>query len=553
VESFEQFADLDSFVFTLHYFDAGEMFPECIAKSNAPPIATNDFLVLEPNDGCLERSDGILRFMSSADDSVTQFKIIGLDLLGNPQEETLYGPNKSVVSKSVKEYRFITSIMVYTGPTVGTIIVGVNVKPKQTSSDISCPHKDATVNGKARVYLTPNILIAPSQYGEPTISGIPHYGKGNDYKPKAIITIKKISDDSTNGFFDALEFVHNMTIPKGNYSPSVLCKYINDSLTSNTSGGDTFLENDMLKSSTYRGVVPLFMLKENNPSEAEADGFTFKNQWLNNGGNASWIGSSQFQLSWNSDTKTFIWDYLHTPFYEGTPPAISVNYARVNDKYSTISSTFGVAIASVSPDSFWEDLLGFNTKTSASSSGSSEDDLQLHTTVSQSDVVYQVGLVSARFPSYSTKVGTTTTNQFVGSDTAVIKTHPYYVPTGVFNSTLDADNTNGIVARTPTTLLSKSDTTGYFYIDITSNFQGTFLNTDGISRSVNAVITRYENTGSYTIAGQDSGVVYVHDGESQVLQSLKIRILNPDKSLASTLSGIGSDNTVILQVVKASG
>jgi hypothetical protein len=344
-----------------------------------------------------------------------------------------------------------------------------------------------------------------------------------------------------------------MTIPKGNYSPSVLCKYINDSLTSNTSKGDTFLENDMLKSSTYRGVVPLFMLKENSPIESEADGFTFVNQYLNNSAKASWLGSSQFQLSWNSVTKTFIWDYLHTPYYNGTPPAISVNYARVNDKYSTISSTFGVAIASVSPDSFWEDLLGFNTKTSASSSGSSEDDLQLHTTVSQSDTVFTVGMISARFPSFSTQVGTTTTNQFIGSDTAVIKADPYYVPTGVFNSTLDADNTNGIIARTPTTLLYKSDTTGYFYLDITSNFQGTFLNADGISRSVNAVITRYENTGSYTIAGQDSGVVYVHDGESQVLQSLKIRILNPDKSLASTLSGIGSDNTVILQVVKASG
>jgi hypothetical protein len=52
---------------------------------------------------------------------------------------------------------------------------------------------------------------------------------------------------------------------------------------------------------------------------------------------------------------------LHTLFNEGTTPAISVNYARVNEKYGTISSTFGVAIAKVSPDSFRGFLLGFNT------------------------------------------------------------------------------------------------------------------------------------------------------------------------------------------------
>jgi hypothetical protein len=54
--------------------------------------------------------------------------------------------------------------------------------------------------------------------------------------------------------------------------------------------------------------------------------------------------------------------------------------------------------------------------------------------------------VTSRFPTFSTKVGTTTTSPFVGSDTVVQRTpDPYYVPEDPsFTSTLDANNTDKI-------------------------------------------------------------------------------------------------------------
>ena len=42
-------------------------------------------------------------------------------------------------------------------------------------------------------------------------------------------------------------------------------------------------------------------------------------------------------------------------------------------------------------------------------------------------------------------------------------------------------------------------------------------------------------------------MVYTHKGESVYLSSLKIRILNPDQSLAR----VGDDNTIFIKIVKA--
>jgi hypothetical protein len=556
-----KFADIDAFTFDLKYYTPEVLFTNSVSKDNNPVIPVNDMLPLNADrQPFMDESTGFILFSSTADDSFVIFDVIGTNEAGNPQTETLYGPTAVTITSTINKYKTLTSVQVTANPTTGIINVGVSKASKLATIKLSCPHKATSIQNRARQKIYPNIIIGSSQYPDPVVvvSSIPQLppDKGGNVFPRYNINVTKMSEDSISGYFEPQEFKHEMTIKQGNYSPTILCQIINDSLTQNTSNGVNLLDNDMLKKSDYLGAeTTLFLLKESNPTQAEADGFTLVNPHWNPTQRRSWIGSSQFELAYDESTKTFRWDYLHTPFFSGNPGEISVKYEIIDNKYTTTSSSFGVALASVSPDSFFEDLLGFNTKTSKSATGSDEDDLQCHTTVSNSLTEFTVGGVTARFPTFSTKVGTSTTSQFVGSDTVVQKTpDPYYVPEGdSFTSTLDADNTDKIIARTPISQLNKSDTTGYFYLDITSNFQTSFLNTNGVSRSMSGVITRYENTGSYTIGSSDAGILYTHVGEPQVLQSLKIRILNPDKTLASNSSGIGSDNTVLLQVVKNAG
>jgi hypothetical protein len=555
-----KYADIDAFTFDLTYYTPEIVFTNSISKDNNPIIPVNDFLPLNiDRQKFIDESTGFILFTSTADDSFVVFIIIGTNEAGGAQTENVFGPTATTITSTINKYKTLTSIKVTVNSPVGIINAGVKTPSIQKTIKLSCPHQKSSIQNRARQKIRPNIIIGPSSLPPPVVvvSSIPTLppDKSGNVFPRYNININRISEDSVSGYFEPQEYKHNMTIKEGNYSPQILAKIINDSLTQNKSNGVNILDNDMLKKSDYLGVdTSLFFLKESNPTQDEADGFTLVNPHLNTAQRRSWVGSSQFELAYDEDTKTFRWDYLHTPYFSGNPGEISVKYEIVDNNYTTTSSSFGVALASVSPDSFFEDLLGFNTKTSKSASGSDEDDLQCHTTVANSLTEFTVGGITGRFPSFSTKVGTTTTSQFVGSDTAVQKTpNPYYVPEGPsFTSTLDADNTDKIIARTPISQLNKSDTTGYFYLDITSNFQTSFLNTNGVSRSMNAVITRYENTGSYTIGSSDSGILYTHTGESQVLQSLKIRILNPDKTLASNSSGIGSDNTVLLQVVKNS-
>jgi len=104
--------------------------------------------------------------------------------------------------------------------------------------------------------------------------------------------------------------------------------------------------------------------------------------------------------------------------------------------------------------------------------------------------------------------------------------------------------TTEIVASTPK-LLNLLDN-GYFLVEIDGKIQNELISSTNIKSTIQAIINKYYNLNSYT-SSDGSNIFYEHRGEPIMLSSLRVRILNPDMTLAD----VGNDTTVFLSVVKS--
>jgi len=306
----------------------------------------------------------------------------------------------------------------------------------------------------------------------------------------------------------------------------------------------------------------IFMVKDDNTTDADA--FNFHNLHKNPSNHSSLFGSSQVQLDVTA-TNNFQWKYLHTPYYDPTTgnQSLYFNYVAGINKLFKMGSTGGVAISGLSakvkatnqPSLFWSSQLGFSNGTVEGTPS------QCNAQVGQWQKATVGALTDAMFPVY-TNVASSTTSQFIGSDDAVQKLgvqsgsspsftytdQQFYASSSTvsFSAVADGDSTNAIIAATPYTELV-GNATGYFKIDIQGIAPTELVSSAGTSRSVQGVVTRFYNDGNFTSGSQDSGIVYQHAGEPKMVSNLRTRILDPDNSIAS---GLGSDNTVFLEILK---
>jgi hypothetical protein len=87
----------------------------------------------------------------------------------------------------------------------------------------------------------------------------------------------------------------------------------------------------------------------------------------------------------------------------------------------------------------------------------------------------------------------------------------------------------------------------YYLIDISAKMDNEYVTDDDVKRNIFSAINRYYISGGY-LSGTNSGIEYVHEGESIIISDFDVRILKPDGSLAENLK---SDNTVFLEVIRS--
>lgn len=271
------------------------------------------------------------------------------------------------------------------------------------------------------------------------------------------------------------------------------------------------------------------------------------------GTGAMYIGASQVQLAYDQPTSKFVWKYLHTPMYSGAPPAESIQVANYLDStgngryhYGVGGSISGITLTELSNAdanmNFWWDVLGFEPSILAKPTVFTTETNNIAT-----QGHYTRMFDPAQIPD---PVGVAVTSAFVGNDAVYNKSNDkinWAVPGAKeFLSTVSADTTVGLAAAESTGDLDQ-DKSGYYLLDI-DGIKQSAVGSDTTSSSLQAIVSRYYNSGSYTTGDSSMGVVYQHKGAPQYLQSLKIRVLQPNGGLADD---VGNDSAVFLQIDRA--
>ena len=448
-----------------------------------------------------------------------------------------------------------------------------NVNGKQVTQTYHQPstHHDSTV--------AINVYYKPSDAANPTsglvISGIPTVDDG---KPAGTFSKYHHGASSTvNVIYEPKLVDLSFSVPAGTYTPDELCKYINDEMTRTPSywgengfAGKTVASAPFFRPNAADDYMVADTLRQNEDKDLVSDGFTFVNAVLNKADAGklpflSWIGASQIQLQFTNDKFSF--KYMHTPFYDPDGNvSVTFNYesTRTFAPWGTAGSLGGLAFTKLSPATFWGGLnqdgttgqLGFDLNNCLAS--------YTHTATPIKNPTNNG--TAAVYPEFAVTTGQQTTRAFVGADTMLIKNvatkdsagntksppptvpHQAYVPRdATFTTTVSIDETEIVEAAYTRTQLQQN-TGGYFLIDTQSVFSSQHISTT-TSRTTQAIVSRYYNSGSYTTADSSSGIMYTHVGAPQMLKSLRVRILEPD----GTLSGeIGSDNAVFFQLQRNS-
>ena len=392
------------------------------------------------------------------------------------------------------------------------------------------------------------------------------------------------SSQSTTNTFVAPKFTKSFKVEKGNYDPHDLVEVINrqlEAIGTNNLGDNNLTDNSLLGSHTLgvsgTGNDAIYVCPESSKQFLESSPDFTKLDFrfvLNKRAttapiyNAYYIGTSQCNLNFDDATKKFSFEYNHFPFFKGQNECagyfVSANNTRpASGQISLINRYGGVLFTNFTavredtnePSNFWTDILGFELDRKKENcilvSYSSELNADTPTLATQ---------VFKPVFDPQPKLGVNFTAGFSGLDTAVSKgdlgkadAFPFIPvigndtnPAGFLLSTVN--KTNEIEAGENILSSTQDSGFGYYLIEVGSNFQTNFINENQTKKNVMGIVSKYYVKDSYTSAGEEASIIYTHSGADVLLSSFDIRVLDSDRRLAL---GLGNDNTIILQIIKA--
>jgi hypothetical protein len=338
---------------------------------------------------------------------------------------------------------------------------------------------------------------------------------------------------STGGevIYEPVMNTKTFTIPKGKYSADEISSVISDNcqLVANQQQFTKLVESPFLIESGDQTASQDIMVKALSDGTIEAYKYN-SNQW---------IGASAISLKFNPNDNKMFWEFIHTPYYDDNGTIIvSFNASQDGNTEFYGSSNGGIVFNSLEPASFWQDKLGFDTS------------LQIHPqhtsgTLDGDDV---------QVPVFNVQASKQFTTAQVIADVGIQKNNNFFkVPTigtgGASAGEVASANSNlTSVIPSKTALFETSADTGFYYLEINSNFKNDFYTETQNFNTISGIISNYYNINSYTSADSSAGIPYVHTGNPITLSSFEVRILDQDKRLSDKL---GDNNSVFLQLTRA--
>jgi hypothetical protein len=396
----------------------------------------------------------------------------------------------------------------------------------------------------------------------------------------------KGSYDLTPRFFD----IDPIVIPEGKYTPEILVMTINDGLNATpfskkvVDGVSNILPSAFLKQSFDLKMLEqptddqmqnerIHILLPSNPRFDQLEGGHGGIAGLQQPANPLptdpplfqnfLVGTNLVELAYSNDTNKYYWNYLHFPIYDQTQgngnPIIS-KITKVGSGTTPAGSSFiqqgkngGVIFHSLSATSinpktqkvesydFWSGVLGFNV-------GGETNSLIPPKKYVSNFTAAGLNQYSAYIPTLTDGINMTNAG-FVIDD--IVNKTTYQVFNLNSDGTIDnfeaTSGFNNVIYAERSLVSNGILDTAYYLIEIQLNFSSNLIGNDSITRNISGIINRYYSKGSYVSAEGDPSFVINYQGEPTIISSMRIRILNPDKTVAS----LGSDNTLFFELIKA--
>jgi hypothetical protein len=338
-----------------------------------------------------------------------------------------------------------------------------------------------------------------------------------------------------------------ITVPKGTYTPTDMAALINNEIQKdNATGGDLLDSTFLIKYNPTDYPNTIWVAEDRSAAFRTEAALGPINDGL-------LIGASQMSLAYDAERQKFYWEYLHMPYFFGTPPPVestgflTTSNVTAGDVPIAVTRNSGVFFTDLSATDengdqvpFWDKFLGFDTENLIASNGAGT-----------------TGNVGSFDPG----------NLFLPTSLETgVKTTSGYLAISALNN-LGADDqwwyfpavpaggyfANSVGQTVPIFAINKDlaagDNSGFFLVSVDAPNNGEFRGADGyLSTSISAVVSNYYNAGSFTTGTADDALPYVHRGPPIMLSKFRVRILAPDKSLATDL---GASSTIMLQVIRA--
>ena len=365
------------------------------------------------------------------------------------------------------------------------------------------------------------------------------------------------------------------TLKKGAYKPEHIAQLITDQIVkisptgfSTGQDGQRFTNNEFFTTSldlkaigdkadgTNPGTKPFFIRTDG------ARALQFDDTDVGGGVRRNyWCGASNFGLSY--DGIRFQFSNLHNSIYSNHHPAVFGtqvgNRGTTNLQYLA-NKVGGIAFSQLEPSDLWFNKLGFSR------------DMLVHPKavtcawtlpgghggagVNPVGNVAFTAAVGGNDIDNRIRDGLNTTGDLNDVDACIVKNDApdpargagaYDRPgnTGLKGVNTNVINTIGILAGE---LNQISEGKSYYQVEIDMNLPSEKLGANTYNNKIQAIIGRYYATDNGTQAvGGEGAITYTHKGQTRKIDTFRVRILNPDGTLAT----VGDDNTVFLNITKA--
>ena len=258
------------------------------------------------------------------------------------------------------------------------------------------------------------------------------------------------------------------------------------------------------------------------------------------------LGSSQCALIYDPDLNKYVFQQIHSPIISSNTDAIIQRQGLDANSFFTASANSGIAFTSAG-DAKTQKLLTVDM-------GFDNDLFVVKKTLDAVDYG-DIGDGAVTYTSYEVimDVGKNITENLKSIDGFFIKEDASFatIPTTLSERIIVSNNLSSIVGNftegggQPGELAN-----GYFLIEISglpTQELVTSHNKNIINQKIKSIVSRYYATSDYTSDAGEGSIPYIHNGEPQYIDKLRVRILSPDGTPAPDIQ---ADNTIFLQLSK---